>query len=190
MIEQNNGSFPIKFVAWDLDGTLVRLGHMMSQDFRERIARPSALELLKEAPRLRLMEDGANLVAELAELGVTQGIATESAYQAGINAVAASNLREYIDPRFIGCTYALAWEECVYDNADYMACEKRNLKPSPAVLNRLSQRTGYAPSECLVIGDTQKDIDMAKNAGWNYMNITYAKEAVEFLRKARREVKK
>ncbi len=56
-------------------------------------------------------------------------------------------------------------------------------KPHPEMLHQILDYTGMHPKEALMIGDTEYDLEMARNAGMPSLGVTYGVHAVERLRK-------
>lgn len=124
----------------------------------------------------RIYREEAEPLIELFE-GVPQTLDTLK--KAGIQIVIASNnvhpvlerqltnlgIREYID--------------------DIVAVEDvENVKPAPDIALEVLRRTGVAPSEALVVGDSTYDMDMGRGAGCDLCGVSYGGHTPDMLRKA------
>ncbi|MET0065272.1 MAG: HAD-IA family hydrolase [Candidatus Thiodiazotropha sp.] len=58
-------------------------------------------------------------------------------------------------------------------------------KPHPEMLHQILDFTGMQPVEALMIGDTEYDLEMARNAGMPSLGVTYGVHAEERLKKHR-----
>lgn len=67
-----------------------------------------------------------------------------------------------------------------YFDASRCADETRS-KPHPLMLNELMAELDAAPSECVMVGDTSFDLEMAANAGMRSVGVSYGAHAVERL---------
>lgn len=55
-------------------------------------------------------------------------------------------------------------------------------KPSPHMLKEIMQETGFSADECLMVGDTEFDLDMASRAGIDAVGVTcgaHSRQALE-----------
>lgn len=55
-------------------------------------------------------------------------------------------------------------------------------KPHPLMLQQLLQLTGYAPADAVLIGDTDFDLQMAKNADIRSIGVTYGAHPIDRLK--------
>ncbi|MCW4234553.1 MAG: HAD family hydrolase [gamma proteobacterium symbiont of Stewartia floridana] len=56
-------------------------------------------------------------------------------------------------------------------------------KPHPEMLNQILELSGMDSHQALMIGDTEYDMEMARNAGMSCLGVTYGVHAVDRLRK-------
>lgn len=57
---------------------------------------------------------------------------------------------------------------------DYTRCaDETRSKPHPQMLEEIMDRLGVTPQETLMIGDTEYDLQMAKNAGTGALGVSY-----------------
>ena len=166
-----------QIVSWDIEGTLVPLNITKDRIVDETIVRGNCLELMAQEPKLPLNQGVREVMDRLRETGTLQGIASDFAYQFGINLIASTNARDYIDPSLIFLANKYAWEAMVLDGKDYDKTLGQYVKPSPEMLCRTLARSreiraqDISPGDCVYIGDTDNDRKMAENAGWLFYNI-------------------
>jgi FMN phosphatase YigB (HAD superfamily) len=166
-----------QIVSWDIEGTLVPLDITKDKTVNETIIRGNCLELITQKPTLPLNPEVEEVMKKLRETGALQGIASDFAYQFGINLIASTNAREYIDPRLIFLANKYAWEAMVLDNQSYDKFLAQYAKPSPEMLHRTLARSReiqayeISPQDCVYIGDAEKDHETASNAGWEFVHI-------------------
>ncbi len=102
---------------------------------------------------LRLFDDAAELVAELAGAGFTLAVATGKSRVGLDRALRASGLGAYFQA-------SRCADECFS-------------KPHPQMLEELMQEFAVAPERTLMIGDTTHDLQMARNAGVASLGVAY-----------------
>ena len=54
-------------------------------------------------------------------------------------------------------------------------------KPSPDSVNEVISILGLKPSECIYVGDSEVDIQTAKNAGIDCISVTWGYKNIDFL---------
>ena len=57
-------------------------------------------------------------------------------------------------------------------------------KPHPLMLEEIFDELMVAPAECVMIGDTSHDIQMAQNAGWDSIAVSYGAHTLQEISKA------
>ena len=55
-------------------------------------------------------------------------------------------------------------------------------KPNPFLPNRIAEKLGVSPAECAMIGDSDVDIDTARNAGMTHIGVSWGYRDEAFLR--------
>ena len=104
-----------------------------------------------------------DLVAELADLGIAQGIATSKRRLPLLRQLKAVGWEGRFDP--------LVTPD-----------EVRQGKPHPESLHLILQSTGFPPEEVLMVGDTPFDLDMARAAGVPSLAVGHGFYEAEALR--------
>ena len=166
----------IKLATWDIEGTLI-LAEALKTKEADMVVRGNCLQLIREPPKLNLIEGVEPVMRYLQAQNVHQGIASSYAYQFANNYLAACSARDYIDPRIVILANKFAWEGHVLDGKDWDETLRIYAKPSPKMLDiargKLEEILGQSISEteCMHIGDQKHDEEAAKNAGWNFLHI-------------------
>jgi len=166
----------IKLVTWDIEGTLIPAEALKTEE-ADKIVRGNCLQLLREQPRLPLVDGVEKVMKRLHDKGAYQGVTSGYAYQFANNYLSASAARDYIDPRLIVLANKYAWEGHVLDGKNWDEVLAPYLKPNPTMLNiakgKLEEIVGekVEPNQCVHIGDQKHDEEAAKNAGWAFYNI-------------------
>lgn len=166
----------LTLVTWDIEGTLFSKEELKNQTARE-VIRDNCLQLIREPPRLSLIEGVEEAMRAIKRKGGYQGIASAYAYQFGNNFLAASQAREYIDPRLIVLANKFAWEGHMLEGEDWDEVLAIYLKPKPTMLEIAKKRLEgilqreISAEECVHVGDQKQDEEAARNAGWGFYDI-------------------
>ena len=193
----------LRLAVFDCDGTLVDSQHVIVASMRaafagEKLAAPDA-EAVRRLVGLPLAEIVARLAR--AEDGVRHARLVD-AYRE--NFFALRQRPDHVEPMFEGCGAALdAIEDSGWLLGIATGKTRRGLdavlashglakrfvtlqtgdlgpgKPHPAMLERALAETGVAAGDCVMIGDTTFDMEMARNAGvagiavaWGYHSVS------------------
>lgn len=62
--------------------------------------------------------------------------------------------------------------------------ETPNMKPDPDCFLIAADKLGFEPGDCLVVGDTDVDVEAAKSAGMKIIGVAFTEEEEKKLRKA------
>lgn len=55
-------------------------------------------------------------------------------------------------------------------------------KPNPFLSNRIAEKLGVSPAECVMIGDSDVDLETARNAGMTHIGVSWGYRDEAFLR--------
>jgi len=99
----------------------------------------------------------------------------ESMYRKGITmAVATGKSRKGLSRVFrdTGLGHLFEFSRCA---------DETKSKPNPLMLEEIIQESGFLPSQALMIGDTEYDLEMGKQAGMDVMAVSYGAHPVDRL---------
>ncbi len=176
----------IKLIGWDIQDTLISRSEIESAK-GQGVIRGNALELITRSPQINLTEGILPVLMASKNVNVPNGVISSFAYQFGINLIAGSELRDYVDPRLVQLAHKHAWESMVLGGDDYEVALSGFVKPSTKMYelllgdaNRFSQEE-IRETNCLYIGDNDRDAEASRKAGWNYLDISEVDKALDLL---------
>lgn len=100
----------------------------------------------------------------------------ESMHRKGMRmAVATGKSRKGLSRAFVdtGLAYLFEASRCA---------DETTSKPDPHMLEELVEETGVQPSEALMIGDTEYDLEMGKRAGMDVLAVSYGAHHIDRLK--------
>lgn len=113
-------------------------------------------------PLIELFDGVPQTLAAIKSAGVKIVIASNNVHPVLERQLTNLGIREYID--------------------DIVAVEDvENVKPAPDIALEVLRRTGVAPSEVLVVGDSTYDMDMGREAGCDLCGVSYGGHTPDML---------
>ena len=134
---------PAKAVLFDRDGTLIH-----------------DVPYLTDATRVEPVAGAQQTVAALREAGVRVGIVSNQS-GVGRGLITVEELRQ-VNARVDELLGPFdTWQVCLHAPEDHCACRK----PRPGMVLAAARELAVDPAECVLIGDTEADVDAALTAG-------------------------
>lgn len=175
-----------KAVFWDIDGTMYDNSRDIPDDEKEILSRWKKLEAVPDRQlSFWVPYDGlAELMEQISQ--VNQGVISNDIHHLQNDKLLLLGLVDYINPELIFTSYGEA--EKVLDtpnhpllkgfnlqsdrDTDVHNMELRTQKPETYMFERALQTSGYAPEDCVMIGDDWKDVLGAQKVGMKAIYIS------------------